>query len=411
MVTKTNGLRAQSVRRRNLALVFETVRQAPATRSELVLSTGLTRTSIGGLVGELVSLGLLREEAGRSDGRPGRPSPVVCLDDGHVAALAVDVGVDSLAVGVVGVDGVMIRSTRMPVVDGALGPERVCAHVAELAEGLGCRDGESSGRRLVGVGVAIPALVRQPGNVVAFAPNLDWSDVSFGEMLTLELAARRVAAAPVVVANEADAAGVAEARFGAAATRSNVLCVYGDVGVGGAVVANGSRLVGHNGFSGEVGHIPVNPEGRPCHCGGSGCWETEIGAWALRRRAGLALDSESDTVDDVLGLLERNEHRAASAVRDHGRWVGIGLAGLINVLDPEVIVLGGLLGRLLPAFGDAMREELDGRRLRGIERSTEVLASQLGVDAPLVGAAQVAFGALVDDPFGVVRSHGVHTRG
>jgi len=401
---KTNGLRAQSVRRRNLALVFETVRQAPATRSELVVATGLTRSAIGGLVGELASLGLVREEAGRSDGRPGRPSPVVRLDDGHIAALAVDIGVDALAVAVVGVDGAMIQSARMPMPSAPLRPQQVCSVVVDLAEQLGCRGGHVGGRRLVGVGVAIPALVRQPGNIVAFAPNLDWSEVSLGEMLALELDARQVTTALVVVANEADAAGVAEARFGAAALRSNVLCVYGDVGVGGAVVSAGSRVVGHNGFSGEVGHIPVNAAGQHCHCGGSGCWETEIGTRALRRRAGLSVDGDSDTVDDVLSLLERGDQGVAAAIDQHGRWVGVGLAGLINVLDPEVIVLGGMLGRLLPMFDAAMRRELDGRRFRGIERATEIVASQLGVDAPLVGAAQVAFGALVDDPFGVVRS-------
>ncbi len=401
---ETNGLRAQSVRRRNLALVFDTVRQASSTRSELVAATGLTRSAIGGLVGELASLGLVREEAGRSDGRPGRPSPVVRIDDGHVVALAVDVGVDALAVAVVGVDGAMMRSARVPMPAAPISPGRVCSLVVDLAEQLGCRAGRSSGRRVVGVGVAIPALVRQPGDVVAFAPNLDWSEVSLAEMLALELESRNAATAPVVVANEAEAAGVAEARFGAAALRSNVLCVYGDVGVGGAVVAGGERLVGHHGFSGEVGHIAVNPSGRRCHCGGSGCWETEIGTRALRRRARLAVGGESDTVADILRLLEGRNARAAAAVEEHGRWVAIGLAGLINVLDPEVIVLGGLLGRLLPVYDEAMRRELGTRRFRGVERSTEIVASRLGADATLIGAAQVAFGALVDDPFGVVRS-------
>lgn len=407
-MTKTDGLRAQTVRRRNLALVFDTVRSGSATRSELVSSTGLTRSAIGGLVGELVSLGLVREDEPRSDGRPGRPSPVVHVDDRHVAALAVDIGVDSVAVAIVGVAGIVIRSTRVAMPSAHAKPERICALVVDLAAELNCVDGHADGRRLVGVGVAIPALVRRASNVVALAPNLDWRDVALGELLGHEFATRLNTELPVIVSNEADLAGIAEVRFGAAAPCENLLFVHGGVGVGGALMAGGARVTGHHGFGGEVGHVPVNPNGSECHCGSRGCWETEIGMRSLLSRAGLAGAGDGDDVGATMRLLvdavESGDERVISAIAEHGRWVAFGLAGLINIVDPEMIVLGGALGRLLPMFEESMELELRARRFRGVARSVPVVASKLGVDAPLIGAAQIAFGALVDDPFGVVRS-------
>jgi predicted NBD/HSP70 family sugar kinase len=403
MFESMNGLRAQTVRQRNLSLVLRTVRRGGRmTRSDLVVSTGLTRSAIGGLVGELVSIGLLDERATVSAGRPGRPSPMVTVDDRHVAALGVEVGIETTAVAIVGVDGVVIRSVRVPTPNAT--PESIVMLIANVAQQLGCVGGVGAGRALIGVGVAIPALVRSRDNRIVVAPNLEWHDVAFGQMLAAEIFARLGKRIPVSVGNDADLGAAAEDLFGAGSHAHNMLYVTGEVGVGGAVVTDGVRFGGHSGFGCEFGHVPVNPLGKTCRCGSTGCWETEVGTWVLLERAGFAPGSSGAALDRFMEAVGRDDIDVRVALAEHGKWVGVGLTGLINAFDPELIVLGGFLARVLPFMRSSLDSEMASRQFRGIDRRVPVVAAKLGVDVALIGAAELALEALLDDPAGVVRS-------
>ena len=162
----------------------------------------------------------------------------------------------------------------------------------------------------------------------------------------------------------------------------------------------GRPLAGHTGFAVEVGHVPVNPDGGPCRCGAVGCWETEIGEHALLRRAGLLETGGRRSVDELLGAAVAGDPGARQALDDEARWLAIGLTGLINVFDPDRVVLGGLLGRVLPHLRDRLDVELAERRFRHASRDVEVLEAALGEQATTVGAAELAFDALVRDPAG-----------
>jgi predicted NBD/HSP70 family sugar kinase len=403
VVDSLNGLRAKTVRQRNLSLVLRTVRSSGrSTRSELVVSTGLTRSSIAGLVGELVSIGVLDERAAPPDGRPGRPSPLVSIDDRRIAAIGVEVGIDTTAVAIVGVDGAVSRSVRVPTPSSDRSAMRIVRLVGETVEKLIRTSGVGAHRTLVGVGVAIPALVRTRDNRIAVAPNLEWVDVAFGEMLATELKERTRKCIPVSVGNDADLGALAEGRFGAGSGVRHMLYVAGEVGVGGAMLIDGERLAGHSGYGCEFGHVPVDPLGKPCRCGGSGCWETEIGTRVLLDRAGFAVRPDIDVFDDFIAAADAGEPTVRAALDEHGRWVGIGLAGFINAFDPELIVLGGFLARVLPYISTSLDREMTARSFRGVDRSVAVIAASLGIDAALIGAAELAFRALLDDPVGVV---------
>ena len=173
------------------------------------------------------------------------------------------------------------------------------------------------------------------------APNLGWRDVPLGERLAQVLGA----AVPIAVANDADLGALAELRRGAARGADDVLSSSGEVGVGGGLIVDGRPLTGVAGYGGEVGHMPVNPDGRPCRCGSIGCWETEVGEGALLRRAGHPPEGGRAAVDAVLREAERGSPVALAALAETGRWLGIGLAGLVNVLNPRLVVLGGRLRR------------------------------------------------------------------
>ncbi|MEP4651986.1 MAG: ROK family protein [Ilumatobacter sp.] len=393
----STGLRAADLRQSNLAAVIGVLRSGDASRSELVAATGLTRSAIAGLIVELGELGLVVESAGEPTGRPGRPSPRARLIPGAVGALAVDVSVTRLAVAIVGLDGRVLRSVERSGERSDATPTSTVADIVEMAEriGVGSSDGSPA---LVGVGVAIPGLVREHDGLVVVAPNLGWAEVDIVTPLRDALTLRTGLDLPIGIGNESDLGAVAEARFGAGSGSRNILFVHGDVGVGGSIIVDGGRVSGGSGYAGEVGHLVVNPDGVPCRCGGSGCWETEIGERVLLGRAGLDPNGGWAAISDLMTAAARGDREVMAALALQGRWMGVGLAGLINVLDPERIVLGGVLGELLELVRDELDAELARRRFGPSARRIPVVAAELGSDSLLVGAAELALGPALADP-------------
>jgi predicted NBD/HSP70 family sugar kinase len=397
-VSATSGVRSETVRSANLAtIVRELHLHGPASRSELVLRTGLTRSAIGALVGELVRAGLVVERRAASDGSPGRPSPVAVADAEHNVAIAVDVAVDSLAVAAVGLGGTVLHTERVDRPRSRVSVEATIDDIVAMVAGIERRLVPDA--RILGIGVGVVGLVNRTDNTVSIAPNLGWHDVAFGRRLQAALGGR----ADVVLSNDADIAALAEVRRGVAAGVADVLYVWGEVGVGGGLVSRGAPITGAAGFAGEVGHMPVNPDGRPCRCGSIGCWETEIGEGALLERSGRSPEGGRDGVDALLADAAAGEERALAALAVEARWLGVGLAGLINVLNPSMVVLGGLLGRIFPYIETDVSHEIERRGLASARRGVRVVPSALGGDAPLLGAAELALEAVLSDPLDTLR--------
>lgn len=395
-----SGLRPADVRQSNLASVLDVLRGGSVTRSDLVAATGLTRSTMAGLVSELAELGLIDEVSSAATGRPGRPSSLVRLVPGAVAALGIDVSVTRLAVGLVGLDGRTISVVEREGDRTAVSPEATADAVAEMAQRIGV--GSEGSPMIVGVGIAVPGLVRGRDAHVVVAPNLGWSDVAFAELVAAAIDDVIGIRLDVNIGNEADLGALAEARFGAGRRARNLLYVHGDIGVGGSIVVDGKRLAGASGYAGEIGHTAVNPKGVRCRCGAIGCWETEIGERALLRRAGLDPNGGNAAVKELTAAAEKGDEVALTALAENGRWIGTGLAGLINVLDPELLVVGGLFGPLMPYMSSALHDELAARRFGPDERVARVVAAELGVDALLIGAAELALAPAIADPAGRV---------
>ncbi len=280
-------------------------------------------------------------------------------------------------------------------------PEQVASEVAALSSVLL----GSLARRpdVIGAGVAVPGLARADDGFVALAPNLGWHEVPFGELLRDRLPARTA----VTVGNEADLGALAEFVRGAGVGMQHLLYVSGEVGVGGGLICQGRPLGGRDGFAGEVGHLPVNPAGTPCRCGSVGCWETEAGEEVLLRRAGRRAGADRPgALEALLQDANAGDRRVLAALDEHGRWVGIGLAGLVNVFNPDRIVLGGLFARIDPFIAERVAWELERRCLAAAGTGVEVVPAGLGVDSALIGAAELAFESLLADPTSYPRRDG-----
>ena len=387
------GQRSETVRRANLSsIVRELHERGPLSRSELVARTGLTRSAIRGLIGQLVLAGLASEEAAVRLGTPGRPSPVVRPSQDGATVLALEIEVDSLAAAVVGLGGEVLELVRVDRPRGRLSVDDVVGDLAGLAAAVRTR--RPVDEPLIGVGVAVAGVVRRSDGFVSMAPNLGWIDAPLGERLARALAVP----VPISVANEADLGVLAEHRRGAARGADDVLYISGEVGVGGGLVVDGRPLTGVAGYGGEIGHIPVNPGGTACRCGSVGCLETEVGEGALLIRAGHPPAGGRRAVDAVIREAAGGSIVALSALDHVGRWLGLGLAGLVNVLNPRLIVLGGLFGRIYPWIERTLEEELTRRALPAPRALVRIVPTSLGVDAPLLGAAELAFEPLLADP-------------
>jgi predicted NBD/HSP70 family sugar kinase len=385
------GQRSETVRRSNLsAIVRELHVRGPLSRSDLVGLTGLTRSAIRGLIGELVAGGLVTEVPNQPAGTPGRPSPIVQPKARGAVAIALEVNVDSLAAALVGFGGTVHQLARVDRPRGHLSVEAIVDDLVELVRPM-LRDVDHDA--LVGVGVAVAGIVRRSDGLVRMAPNLGWRDVPLAERLREALPV----VAPVWVANEADLGGLAEHRRGAAIGVDQVLYVMGEVGVGGNMLVDGRPLIGVDGYAGEIGHMPVNPDGQACACGSRGCWETEIGERALLVGAGLAPDGGREAIGQVIAAANAADPRARAAVDEVGRWLGIGIASLVNILNPQLVVVGGVLERLYPLVSRTVDEAVSVYALPPAREHLRLVPGALGEDAPTLGAAELAFEPLLAD--------------
>ena len=387
------GHRSATVRRANLSVIMrELHRSGGSSRSDLVDHAGLTRSAVRDLGGELASLGLAREERAVSRGRPGRPSAWGRPEPTGAVVLALEIAVDSLAVAAVGLGGQVSDEVRAERRRGRVSFDQTVEDLTALARAV--RDRMPERDTLIGIGVAVAGIVRRSDGFVRLAPNLGWTDVPLG----VRVAEAMTPGPTVSVANEADLGALAELWRGAAVHKRDVLFISGEVGVGGGLIVDGRPLMGTSGYGGEVGHIPVNPAGVACRCGSFGCWETEVGEGMLLTRAGRSPGGGREAVDAVLEEAAAGSPAAIAALEEVGRWLGVGLAGLVNVFDPELVVLGGRLERIYPFVITALRNELERRALPVSRQLVSIVPARLGGNAALLGAAELAFEPLLSDP-------------
>jgi predicted NBD/HSP70 family sugar kinase len=391
------GARSEDVRRGNLSTLLRYVHvHGPTPRSELTTVLGLNRSTIGDLTGELVAAGLLREETGRAEGdrrtasSGGRPSHVVLPESHRVQVLAADVGVTHLTVARIGLGGLVLARRDRSYRRGARRQRDVTATIAKVGAELLAEI--ELGAVVVGAGVAVPGMVRRRDGQVRQAPNLGWQDAPVGAVLA------QAFGLPVAVGNDADLGIRAEHVRGAAAGVDDAVYLSGHSGIGAGIIAGGVPLGGRAGYAGEVGHIVVNPGGLPCHCGSRGCWETECGENRLFELAGRAHGGGLAGVRGVVAAAAAGDAEARSALEHVAGWLGRGTANVVNVLNPEVVILGGALEEVLAATGDTVRAAFATAALKAPLEQVRIVTPHLGPDSTLVGAAELAFDALLSDP-------------
>ncbi|MBV1849735.1 ROK family protein [Catellatospora tritici] len=391
------GPSQEEIRRQNLGALLRFVHvRGQISRAELTSELGLNRSTIGALTADLAGVGLVSEEAPRETGRAGRPSLVVRPSSELVYVYAASVEVDRIRVARVGLGGVILdqREAARPRGEAIEAVRPIADFIAAMAATV---DPEA---RCIGAGIAVCGLVRRDDGLVRLGPHLGWLDEPLGHALqdrVPELLPQ------VTVGNVADLCALAEHTRGVAVGCDNIIYVYGDVGVGAGIIAGGRRVTGHGGYGGEVGHMVVNPHGRSCGCGSRGCWETEIGEYALLRAAGRDGEGRIQGAEAILAVVDaaaRGDATAQAAVRQVGDWLGFGVANLVNIFNPELVIFGGTLRDVYLAAAAQVRSRLNSISLPATREHVRLRTPKLGRDAALIGAAELAFENLLADPLG-----------
>jgi predicted NBD/HSP70 family sugar kinase len=388
------------VRATNLAVVLRYVRgHAPCSRADIAAATGLNKATVSSLVTDLLERRLLRE-TGLTENRIGRPATMLVLDGASYAAIGMEVNADFLTAVALDLAGERLLSWRRSFAGLNVPPGKAVAGLTALARRALTRVARE-GRRVLGLTVGVPGLVDADG-VVRVAPNLGWRDVDLRGQLTAALgdAARTAAGGaagdgpfPVGVDNDANLGAIAEHRWGPAAGTPNLAYLTGEIGVGAGVIADGRLLRGARGFTGELGHVQLDPAGPECGCGRRGCLEALAGVAGLLRRAnpdtftdGPPADWEPE-VQEVARRARAGDKVALDALAEVGGWLGHGAAVLANLVNPEVVVLGGYFVPLAEWLLPAAREQLTRRTLAPEAGGARIVVSRFGHDAAATGGA------------------------
>ncbi|MGK9147454.1 ROK family protein [Plantibacter flavus] len=397
----STGSGLDSVRRHNLGRIVELVHQGGVqSRSALTKATGLNRSTVAALVTELAAAGIVVESIPVGGQGVGRPSPMVAAGP-RAVAFAANPELDAITVAAVRLGGDVVERVRREVATTPSAAE-ASAIIAELVEELAARlPSEAQGGG--GIGLAIPGLVRDADGVVRLAPHLGWVDEPIVDRL------RQATGRAVFAANDASLGARAERTFGAGRGIDDLVYLNGGAsGIGGGIIAGGRPIGGARGYAGEFGHTSATAAGNALedavrrsellHVVGLTAGDDA----ALEAALATAIAAEASVDEGVTASMpveayERQRPVTAEVVRQ-ARTLGRALAGTVNILDPQLVVLGGHLGIVLELASDDLHDAVRERALEPPFEDVAIVRAALGQDLLLIGAAELAFDRLIADP-------------
>ena len=386
-----SGATNQNLRAHNLSLALRHILANPGAinRAGIAAQTGISRATMSRLVDELIATGLVEESDDKlSTGGRGRPTSVLSPASGTVIALGLQVNISVLGAYLVDLSGnVLARETLEGDFSGS-DPQATLRKLARMGRRV-LREGREEGTTFLGSALALPGLVS--GDTLVTAPNLGWKNIPFDE-LTHPLHDLHV----TLIANEADLAAfaVAHPRPGVPEGPASFIFVSGEVGIGGGLVINHQPLSGAHGWSGEIGHICVEPQGNVCSCGARGCLETIAGLKALCRAAGLEDESSARELTQLAG----HSAKAQDALANAGHALGQALAGVVNTVDISQVYLGGLVAETALYLLPTLHEELETRVLQAPWYAPAIDILPSSEDLSLRGGAFQILERILDDP-------------
>ncbi len=401
-----------TLREMNLSTVLRFIYNgAPLSRSQLAGKTGLNKSTISSLVEDLLDRRLIHETGINSAGK-GRPATLLEVNPQAGAVVAVELGVDFVGAALVDFAG-KILWRKLNNADPAASQDKTLGQTMALVEET-IEVCQHRGLRILGLSFSIPGTVDLEQGVLIFAPNLQWHNVPFRKIFSGTTGLK------VFIENDANAGAVAEHLFGVARDVHDFLFVFAGVGLGGGLFLNDKLYRGKGGYAGEIGHTPIiaEPFQLPCHCGKLGCWETYSNQFSILRRVETRL--QADEGESMISTLMAEQHAplslsiikqaaeagdrdAIESLAEAGTAMGTGFAGLVNIFNPEKIVLGGPISIAGEYLMPSILESVNKHGMDEIVSQTEINLSAFGPDSSLIGAAAVVVDDILMNPSHVAK--------
>lgn len=365
------------IKRINTAIVLEYIlRGAPLSRAQISEQSGLNKATVSSLVQDLID-GSLVKETGTGQSSGGRKPVMLEFVATSGYAIGVDLGVNYVRGVLTDLRGNVVAertsSLRHPEPDNAV--EQLSGCIETLIA-----EAPASPYGIVGIGVGVPGLVDDKGTIL-FAPNLKWRDVPLQRLLTERFAL------PVTIDNEANMGALGEQKYGAGRSINNLIYVSVGIGIGTGLILHKSLYKGASGFSGEMGHLSVEAHGRSCTCGNRGCWELYASEQALLEQAA---ELGFEDLEALLASAAAGRQDVLDLFSGIGEYLGIGIANIVNVFNPDAVVIGNRMSQARPWLENALRQTVVQRALGFHLRKVQLLFAELGERSSMMGAAEVA---------------------
>lgn len=393
------------VREINLAVIMNHLRtNAPISRAALADATGLNKTTVSSLVTELIERQFV-QEIGLASPSSGRPAILLKLNPTAGFILSCEIGVDFIKVICTNFAPEIIWRYEEQI-DPSIG-QRAILDRALMIINQGVAAGNQACGTLLGMAIGVPGLVDQSTGALLFAPNLGWKDLPIRSIVQESFDV------PLFVNNEANLAALGEHYFGAAQGIDEVLYISASrVGLGGGLIHFGNVFGGVTGVGAEFGHMTMDPDGEYCKCGNQGCWETQVSQPALIRHVWRFIDQGSSsmltemtagdraslTVPMIVEAARAGDRVALDALEIIGRYLGIGIASLVNALNPELVVFGGILSLASEFLMPVIKKEVEQRALKWNREAMQLVLARHASDACVMGGVAAVYQAILAQP-------------
>ncbi len=386
----------------NTSIVLDTIiREKLISRASISNSSGLNKGTVSSLVQELIDRHLVYETGiGESSG--GRKPVMLRFQHQAGYAIGVDLGVNYVQTILTDLSGNLVKEQITTYHSATV--QEIIRHIEHAIANLMPFVPESP-YGVVGIGIGIPGIVDSAG-LILFAPNLGWRDIN------LQAVIQERFQLPVHVDNEANAGAIGEQQYGAGRHAKDLVYLSVGIGIGAGIMIDGDIYRGASGYSGEIGHMTINADGKPCRCGNHGCWELYASENALLDHMNDAKSMNGEqsingalALEDILALADKGDSQAIEALNKVGRYLGIGIAGITNIFNPRQIVIGNRLTHAQAWLQDAMMHEIEKRSLRFHQRAVDVHFTELGTRSTALGASYMAISSFLRDSVSIARNH------
>ena len=372
------------LRDRNRERVLGTLRErGRVSQADIARITGLSRTTVHTLVSELKDSGALHEvEVGVPDSRGGRPAVLLMLRDSSLAVVGIDFGHSHVGVAVADIGHNVLVERRCDL-DVSHNAEKALDTATRMVDEV-LAEARVERKSVVGAGIGIPGPVDRAQGTVGSATILPgWIGLRIGSAMQDRLAM------PVEIENDANLGALAELTWGAGRECSNFAYIKVATGIGAGLVIGGKPLRGASGTAGEIGHTTLDEAGALCYCGNRGCLETVASGPAIIELVGL-VNGEVPTLSQIVDLAAAGELRCHRAIADAGHEIGVSIAGLCNLINPERVVVGGLLSRTGEVLLHPMRESIRRHAVQAAAERLDVVPAVFVERAELLGSLALA---------------------